>query len=52
MTTCVRFCLLYGPSKWVISPKFNIISIRKCNADKIVVNDITCMRMSQNQGPR
>ena len=47
MTTSVRFCLSYDPLKWdIIAFKMHIISIRKCNVDTDVINDVMCTRRS------
>ena len=47
MTTSVRFCLSYGPSKWdFIALRMIIISIWKCIVDTDVVNDVKDMRQS------
>ena len=43
----LRFCLSYDRLKWdFIAFKMNIISLRKCNVDTDVVNDVTRSRQS------
>ena len=47
MTTSIRFCLSYDPSKWdLIAFKMIIISLRKRTVDMDVDHDVTCTRQS------
>ena len=48
MTKNVRICLSYDLLKWdLIAFKMNIIAIRECTVDTVIVDDIiTCMLQS------